>query len=865
MLRLVGQIRQILPELLMILACLGLIWGAVAFTLFQLRENARSSAVAETATLAQAFAESSERISSEVDQALRAIRHGFAEQNAKFSLNAWVASQTPPDRMTVQIAMAGADGIVTQSTLPMAKQPVSIADREHFRVQLDARRDEMFVSKPVLGRVSGKWTVQFSRKLLTSDGQFAGIVAVSAGCEDLSEFYDTPDVGNGFIMLVGLDGVVRALGPSHPDAVGQNLADKQGFATALAGGNPTFTAMSPWDGTARIISAHRLHKYPLAVMVGFDDERIYRQYRSIRTWSRIVGAAASLVVLCLGCFWIRQSLHSAASRQALLVTLRHMSQGIAALDNSGCIRVINRRFVELLNLPTALLTPGGLPADTQAILLSRAGITAQPTDSGGGCRDLHFGTQTIEATSLALPEGGLIHTLTDVTERRMAEDKIRYVAHHDSLTGLANRILLNDRLERTLQDASVQRLGLVCLDLDNFKVPNDTLGHAAGDQILLEVARRLHACGGTAGLVARSGGDEFAILRVLDTPDDNVQLLVDSVNKALDEPMEINGTQFRLSATVGLAIYPEDGQVASDLLQHADTALYQAKSRGRGSALRYNPGMDAELLERSALENDLRAALEREEVEAWFQPRFHTDSLRLAGFEALARWRHPTRGYIPPSVFIPIAEQSGLIAVLGLQILHQACALAACMPNGRMAVNLSPAQFYSDDLTAKIEAVAKQHGIKASRLELEITEGVLISDEVDALQTLRELHECGLHLALDDFGTGYASLSYLRRFPFDRIKLDQSFVQAQETDSTTRAIVETVLAMAQRLNIAVTAEGVETKSQLELLRDQNCPEVQGYLLGKPLPRELACKCDQSTLAGLRQSRSDPVLPLVWTD
>jgi diguanylate cyclase (GGDEF)-like protein len=448
---------------------------------------------------------------------------------------------------------------------------------------------------------------------------------------------------------------------------------------------------------------------------------------------------------------------------------------------------------------------------------------------------VHKSGRIIEIHSQLLPGGGQVRTFTDVTERRIADARIRHMAHHDSLTGLANRELLNNRIGDLLLQPFVAEFGLVCLDLDGFKTVNDTLGHVAGDRLLRDVSRRLHGLVGAHALLARTGGDEFAILCPEGPQPHSTVSLAEIVVAALSEPMEIDGTQFRLSASLGLAFYPADGTTAVELLRRADTAMYQAKARGRGLVVRFDTDMDQTQLERGLIERGLRRALANREFEVWFQPRFETRKLRISGFEALARWRHPERGFIPPTQFIPVAEQCGLIADLGLRVLKDACAFAASLPDGRIAVNLSPVQFLSNNLASVIGDVLAANHLSPDRLELEITEGVLIADETQALSTLQSLHDQHLHLALDDFGTGYASLSYLRRFPFDRIKIDRSFVGAQEHDPATRAITESILAMARRLRLEVTAEGVETDSQLNLLLNQGCPEVQGYLLGRPMP------------------------------
>jgi diguanylate cyclase (GGDEF)-like protein len=848
---------QILPECLTILGCLGLIWGAVLFAMFQLRTIALQSAADETAALARAFAESTERINAELDRSLLALRTAVLEKGDRLDLADWVARQFPPDKMRIQVSTTDADGLTNRSTLPLPPEPIRIADREHFRVQLDPSRDVLFISKPVHGRVSGQWTLQYTRKFLGPTGEFAGLGVISAGCEDLSRFYQTLEIGHGFIILAGLDGIVRAIGPVNHDIIGDDLSGDPGFASALTEPVGTFQAVTPWDGIKRIASFRQLQGYPLVVMVGFDDERVFRQYHSIRDRSYAIAAAMSLISLVLGGFWTQQRLRSTASRRMLELTLDNMSQGIAMVDSATNVRVLNRRAVELLGLPQDALGRLATPLLGAAGIIDRSGA-ADPGDDGR--QELLRHGRIIEAIRHWLPDGGQIHTFSDVTERRMAELRIRHLALHDPLTGLPNRVMLHERIAELLRVPGGVRLGLICLDLDYFKAVNNTLGHDAGDWLLQEVSRRLLAAVGPAGLLARTGGDDFAILHQPDQAVESTEALACSVMACLAEPVNIGGTQFRLSASVGVALVPDDATTSADLLRYADTALYQARDRGCGMIVRFDPAMDLALRDRSAIEHDLRQALLDKQVEVWFQPRIETDEMTVSGFEALARWRHPVRGFVPPSYFIPIAEQCGLIAQLGMQVLEQACAFAAELPDGRIAVNLSPVQFRADDLPDIVITMMRRYGLAPHRLELEITEGVLINDEAQALRTLQALHARGLHLSLDDFGTGYASLSYLRRFPFDRIKIDKTFVQAQEHDNATRAIVETMLTMARRLGLAVTVEGVETDEQLALLLRQGRPEAQGYLFGRAMPAAEAVRFYR--MRNLRQVEAKPALTRV---
>lgn len=429
-------------------------------------------------------------------------------------------------------------------------------------------------------------------------------------------------------------------------------------------------------------------------------------------------------------------------------------------------------------------------------------------------------------------------TVVDITERKRAEKRILHLAHHDALTSLPNRILLNERMAEELHRARRHggHFAVLCLDLDGFKAINDTMGHDAGDVVLCTFADHLRAMIRMDELVARTGGDEFAVL-LYNIPhpkaaEQVAQRLLDSLPLSVD----LGGYSGTLGGSIGIAIYPEDGDDCATLQKNADTALYRAKAEGKGRYRRFESWMDHSLAERRALERDLRLAIEHDEIEMYFQPQFACDTLQLTGFEALVRWDHAERGLVPPGVFIPLAEECGLIIQIGRMVLEKSCRLAAAWrPRCPVAVNLSPLQFRDSGFLSLLSSILESTDFPASLLELEVTEGVLIKDEEQALGTLRALKELGVQIALDDFGTGYSGLSYLRSFPFDRIKIDKCFVHAQEHDAGTQTILEAVLAMSKRLNLRVIAEGVETEEQLAMLRMQGCSEVQGFLLGRPMP------------------------------
>jgi diguanylate cyclase (GGDEF)-like protein len=409
-------------------------------------------------------------------------------------------------------------------------------------------------------------------------------------------------------------------------------------------------------------------------------------------------------------------------------------------------------------------------------------------------------------------------------------------AHRDALTGLPNRLMFQGHMRRVLAEAAPAELAVLYLDLDGFKSVNDTLGHPVGDDLLRAVADRLQHCTREADLVARLGGDEFAVVQQDSRQPDAAALLSERILRALGAPFVIQSHQIIIGTSIGVALADPRGSTADGLLRKADIALYSAKAAGRGAWRPFHPDMDLEMQQRRRLEADLRCALADGQFELYYQPLVDAATQRLTGFEALLRWNHPTRGKISPSEFIALAEEIGLIRPIGAWVLQRACADAALWPAPlKIAVNLSPVQFRRGNLVAEVEQALAESGLKAQRLELEITESVMLQQNEATLGILHRLRALGARISMDDFGTGYSSLSYLHRFPFDKIKIDQSFVRNLTRDKGSLEIIRAVVGLGRALNMEILAEGVETPEQLRLLQAEGCDELQGYLFSCPLP------------------------------
>jgi diguanylate cyclase (GGDEF)-like protein len=567
-----------------------------------------------------------------------------------------------------------------------------------------------------------------------------------------------------------------------------------------------------------------------------------------KQFHRIENAKATIVVKAHELESVNAQLTN--SQAQTNAALDNMSQGLVMLDSAARLVVCNQRYIEMYRLTQEVMRPG---CSLKELLDHRVA-------SGSYCADdaekdlaeiLAAASQgkvfskivrlrdgrVIRLVNHPMEGGGWVSTHEDVTEEKLAEQRISYTAYVDELTGLPNRKVFCQQLEQELKRVQRgERLAVLYLDLDYLKQVNETLGHPAGDKLLTNVADRLRGCVRDIDLVARLSGDEFAIiLKLLDQPSDAAALAV-RIRDAIREPFDLDGHQVTVDISVGISIAPNDATELAELFKTADIALYEAKNTGRGTYCFYGPEMNARIQTRGKLEQDLQSAFANGEFELFYQPIVNLDDDKITSFEALLRWNHPERGLVSPAEFVPVAEDIGLIIPLGEWVLRTACSEAATWPDDiRVSVNVSSVQLTNKNLVNVVVGALASGGIEPNRLELEITESVLIENTAANLATLKSLHDLGVRFAMDDFGTGYSSLNYLLSFPFHKIKIDKCFIAALSDKHESHAIVRAITDLARSLKLRVTAEGVETEQQLQQVRLLGCTEMQGYLLSPPQP------------------------------
>jgi diguanylate cyclase (GGDEF)-like protein len=735
---------------------------------------------------------------------------------------------------------------------------LNIADRSYFRDFATDDRSPLVLLTPLHSRLTKLWTIVVARKVVGPNGQFLGVVTRGVSPANLESFFESLALGKGSaISLSHRDGTLLARYPHVEEMIGRNFRTAPIQQLLSKANHGTIRWVSPVDGEDRLTSTRALSEFPLSIITTTSVATALADWRA-QTQFLIVAAGLVTLVIAFTLFIVARKLlqqhkdsklRLALEKERLDTAVNNMTQGLLLYDSDARIVLCNQRYIEMYNLSPDVAKAG---CHFRDLIEHRKETGSFRGDVDEFCsavlrnvaqkRTTHNIVETTDGRSVQivnqpLANGGWVATQEDITERRRAEQQIAHLAHYDALTDLPNRVLFREQLEREIERTKRgEQLAVLYIDIDEFKSINDSLGHPAGDELLKAVACRLRGCVRETDFVARLGGDEFAIVQTGVKQPSDVLELIKRFYEAIREPYECLGHQVTTDASIGIAMAPNDGTDLDQLLKSADLAMYGAKVDGRRTYRFFEPEMDARVKERRTLELDIRQAIADEAFELRYQPVLDLASNEIVGCEALLRWNHPVRGMISPAEFIPVAEETGLICQIGDWVLATACAEATNWPPGiKLAVNVSPVQFRSHAFSLKVANVLAATGLSANRLELEITEAVLVRDDEAALTMLQHLRAVGVRIALDDFGTGYSSLSYLRRFPFDKIKIDRCFINDLAEAEGSSSIVQAVINIAKARNMTTTAEGVETEQQREMLVSLGCTEMQGYLFSQARP------------------------------
>lgn len=834
---------------------LPLVWiGYFAITSSE-RADAVQQARSHGDSVAELFEENTERIFERVDQSLLMVRALYAQDPVTFSLKFWSDKTRIATGDVVQFSLIGLDGYMLDTTAGYTGPPLYLGDREHFIEVMAQADDRLYVAKPVLGRVSHQWTIQLGRKLFDLARNPAGVVIGSISVDVIGKFYDTAKLGaGGTLVLRNSNHVVLAargmdqgtvLGQRAPNRVEGELRD--GFHAQYWNENRP-------NRSDRLITARRSRAFPLIFTAGISEQEIYS--RSDFRQKVYLGGALLLTFIILTAtmfHWRRQLALGRAQRELrdfaskFEDALRNLPQGLSMFDGRDRLIAFNRQWLELYGLVPEEIRIGmdfrevfakqTAVLDVEAYLIDLKNRLVQSEHISN---TVQFPDGRVVYISYGRREGGgWVATHEDITERKASEVRIERLAHYDSLTGLANRNLFKERIDEALarSPGPEAAFAVLLLDLDRFKSVNDALGHQCGDALLKQVASRIKAQIRDVDTAARIGGDEFAVILapVQASMQDVAATLAARLVRAIAESYHIDGHPVVIGCSIGVAMAPEHGMRVDEILRNADLALYKSKNAGRNCFHIYSAELKAEADQRNVLEIELREAIWREEIEVFYQPVIELGTGRVKSVEALARWRHATMGFIPPAEFIAVAEASGLIVELGNQVLAKACREAVTMPGDvKVAVNLSALQFSGTNLIESVTLALTQSGLPESRLELEITESVFLADTQENLKTLERLKALGVSIALDDFGVGYSSLSYLTAFPFDKVKIDKSFIDRIDRSETV-AVLKSIVQLAKTLKLSIVAEGVETSEQVARVHSLGIALGQGYFFSRPEP------------------------------
>jgi len=863
--------RLALIGIVLVVGIAGADWQTIRLE----REAAIANFVIAQTNLTNGMAAQTSRMLGIVDNALRDIQAELAtpeyqsaeglaamlrDGHAVGMLQAHLPSLSGVDSLSI-IDKAGHFQKVERDVLPSVHMGgADFVQQDIVQALRGAAAEAAVIGHPHQDPSTGRWSAFLARRLSDSSGGFVGGVAADVSLDELEDFYRFAMPSRRTITLLRRDGTIMLRFPHQDGIPGRSLPAGAPFYAAASQDGGYFIAPAFFDGTPVLAVVRPLRGLPLFVETYVAEADVLQSWRAQLGWMIWAGIVASTGGVLLVRLFGQQLKRLAAqnseldeARSQLDIAISNVSQGICFFDSRQRLIVCNRRFGEIYRLPRGTTLVGCSFAELIDQWFARGGPTnVSPSDilrmrevshAAGTTRQMVLELadgRTIAVCEQPLRDGGWVATHEDITDRRQAEERIRFLARHDVLTGLPNRALVMERIEQAVAGAR-RRPGfaVLFLDLDRFKAVNDTLGHAAGDDLLQSVAKRLAETVKSSDLVARLGGDEFVVLQDNVTAPEMAANLARRIIATVGAPYSIGGNEVVIGVSIGIELAVNDKTSADELLRNADTALYIAKGEGRGTFRFFEPDMDANMQNRHALERDLRCALERGEFVLHYQAIVSARSGLPCGFEALIRWNHPTRGLVLPQDFVPMAEETGLIIPIGEWVVQQACRDAATWPEHlHVSVNLSPIQFRSTGLVDMVHDALANSGLPAARLELEITESVLLQSNARNLAVMHEFRASGIGIVMDDFGVGYSSLKFLRQFPFQRIKIDQCFVQDLNLRSDAVCVVRAILGLCRDLDIKTIAEGVETEDQLRILLAEGCMDMQGFLFSRPVPAPL---------------------------
>jgi diguanylate cyclase (GGDEF)-like protein len=845
------------------IALVAIIAGAVVQIIAMERAASIEAFRTAATNLARGMSAQTELALDGVDAALRTLQSGLAA-NLDSPLAAGLltyAQAHTPDAMAFLAADASARLIdAPNAELRAAASQAAREALAHFHA---AAGNMSYVTDPA--RSDGDW-VTFMARPIDVGGRLAGVVLAKISLQRWENFYRVAMPPRRTATLYRRDGTVLARYPHTRDPTGETLARGSAWHAYVEAGGGAYEAPDALDGTPVVAAVRPLRGMPLVIETSISQQEALAGWRSQRRWTALGGVlAAAGVVVLLRLFGrqinkLERSELSLAANNAQLETarlqfdlaVRNISQGLCFFSSDLKLIVCNPRYGQIYGFPPEITRPGTSlehiltyspvfrrlsdPFETGELTLADA--VPSTKEVRRSTLELRDG-RIISVVQTPLADGGWVATHEDVTERRQAEARVKYLARHDLLTGLPNRAQFHDRIGRAIADgAGALSFAVLFLDLDRFKAVNDTLGHPAGDELLKAVAARLKASVREYDTIARLGGDEFVILQMGISGPDDAAHLARRIIHAVGQPYVIAGQNVSIGVSVGIDMPQAQGTSAEGLLKNADMALYAAKEAGRGQCCFFTPAMDLTLQSRRELEADLRHAVAHGEFQLFYQPVIDAGNAALCGFEALLRWNHPSRGLVLPGEFIGVAEECGLIVPLSEWVLKEACRRAALWPDGlHVAVNLSPVHFRSGNVLANVEAALGPPGLAAGRLELEITEQVLLQGHAANVATLERLRGMGVAVSLDDFGTGASSLSSLREFAFDKVKINRSFVADLASRPDALCVVRAIVGLCSDLSIRTTVKGIETEAQLRILLAEGCSELQGFYFSQPRPAE----------------------------